>query len=123
MRDLYMKNGQGFVLVYSIVSRSTFEDLNEIREHILRIKDNAKVPMILVGNKSDLRDTSNSLQVSTAEAEQRAQSWGIPFLEVSAKRRINVDEVFFKLVRLINQSDAAKQQASKSKKKKKCIVL
>ena len=27
MRDLYMKNGQGFVLVYSITAQSTFNDL------------------------------------------------------------------------------------------------
>ena len=39
MRDLYMKNGQGFVLVYSITSQSTFNDLSELRDQILRVKD------------------------------------------------------------------------------------
>ncbi|RXG56146.1 Ras-related protein Rap-1b [Armadillidium vulgare] len=38
MRDLYMKNGQGFVLVYSITSQSTFNDLQDLREQILRVK-------------------------------------------------------------------------------------
>ena len=51
MRDLYMKNGQGFVLVYSIIALGTFNDLPEMREQILRVKDTNKVPMILVGNK------------------------------------------------------------------------
>lgn len=38
MRDLYMKNGQGFVLVYSITAQSTFNDLTDLREQILRVK-------------------------------------------------------------------------------------
>ncbi|KAA0192545.1 hypothetical protein HAZT_HAZT002097 [Hyalella azteca] len=38
MRDLYMKNGQGFVLVYSITAQSTFNDLSDLREQILRVK-------------------------------------------------------------------------------------
>lgn len=39
MRDLYVKNGQGFVLVYSITSQATFNDLNEFYDRIMRIKD------------------------------------------------------------------------------------
>ncbi|CAJ0600960.1 unnamed protein product [Cylicocyclus nassatus] len=56
MRDLYMKNGQGFVLVYSITAQSTFNDLMDLRDQILRVKDTDEVPMILVGNKCDLED-------------------------------------------------------------------
>ncbi len=43
MRDLYMKNGQGFVLVYSIIAQSTFNDLPDLREQILRVKDKDEV--------------------------------------------------------------------------------
>jgi len=50
MRDLYMKNGCGFLLVYSITSQSTFVDLREIREQILRVKDTDNVPLILIGS-------------------------------------------------------------------------
>ena len=45
MRDLYMKNGQGFVLVYSITAQSTFNDLHDLREQILRVKDTDAVSM------------------------------------------------------------------------------
>ena len=45
MRDLYMKNGQGFILVYSITSQATFNDLVELREQILRVKDTDKVSL------------------------------------------------------------------------------
>ena len=49
-----MKNGQGFVLAYSISSQATFKDLIELRDQILRVKDSLDVPMVLVGNKCDL---------------------------------------------------------------------
>lgn len=47
MRDLYMKNGQGFVLVYSITSQATFNDLADLREQILRVKDQDDVRCIV----------------------------------------------------------------------------
>lgn len=50
MRDLYMKNGQGFVLVYSITSQATFNDLADLREQILRVKDQDDVSQDRVGN-------------------------------------------------------------------------
>lgn len=43
MRDLYMKNGQGFLLVFSITSMVTLNDLHELREQILRVKESDNV--------------------------------------------------------------------------------
>lgn len=54
MRELYMKNGEGFILVYSITSQRSLEDLDPIRQGIIRHKNNSNVPMVLVGNKCDL---------------------------------------------------------------------
>lgn len=45
MRDLYMKNGQGFILVYSITAQTTFSDLTDLREQILRVKDTEEVSL------------------------------------------------------------------------------
>ena len=39
MRDLYVKNGQGFALAYSITAQCIFNDLQDLREQILRVKD------------------------------------------------------------------------------------
>jgi len=118
MRDLYMKNGQGFILVYSITSQSTFNDLQDLREQILRVKDTDKVPMVLTGNKCDLEDD----RVVTKEAGHAlANQWGgITFLETSARKKINVDEVFFDLVRQINRQMPA---ASEKKKKGGCVLI
>ena len=38
MRDLYIRKGDGFVLVYSITDPTTFEDVKCIREQIVRNK-------------------------------------------------------------------------------------
>ena len=54
MREQYMRKGEGFLLVYSIASRQSFEEIMMYRQHILRVKDRDQFPMILVGNKCDL---------------------------------------------------------------------
>ena len=98
MRDLYMKNGQGFVLVYSITSQATFNDLIDIKDQIMRVKDiGTDVPLVLVGNKCDLEDER---AVGKQQGESLAQSFGCTFLETSAKLEVNVNEVkktFFSL--------------------------
>lgn len=100
MRDLYMKNGQGFVLVYSITAQSTFNDLMDLREQILRVKDTEDVPMILVGNKCDLEDER---VVGKDQGQSLARSFNCSFLETSSKAKINVQEVFYDLIRQINR--------------------
>ena len=41
-----MKNGQGFVLVYSITAQSTYNDLVDLRDTILKVKDTADVSFL-----------------------------------------------------------------------------
>jgi Ras-related protein Rap-1B len=108
MRELYMKTGQGFLLVFSITSLSSLTELHELRDQILRIKDTTAVPIVLVGNKSDLEDDR---AVSRARAFQVSQSWGrVPYYETSARRRANVDEVFRDLCRQIIRRDMEMQK-------------
>lgn len=118
MRDLYMKNGQGFALVYSITAQSTFNDLEDLRDQILRVKDTDNVPMVLVGNKCDLEDER---VIGKDQGNQRAKQWGCSFIESSAKAKINVSEIFFSLVRQINESTP--DTTKKEKKKSKCSLL
>lgn len=90
MRDLYMKNGQGFVLCYSITSQSTFNDLMDLYEQILRVKDTQEVHLVLVGNKCDL---DNERVVGRELGQSLARTFNCAFLETSAKAKINVNEV------------------------------
>jgi small GTP-binding protein len=109
MRELYMKTGQGFLLVFSITSMTSLHELAELREQIIRIKDDMRVPIVLVGNKSDLEEDR---AVSRARAFAVSQSWGgCPYYETSARRRANVDEVFTDLCRQIIMKDMADAHA------------
>ncbi|TVY57759.1 Ras-related protein RSR1 [Lachnellula cervina] len=102
-RELYMKTGQGFLLVFSITSQSSLYELQELREQIIRIKDDDNVPIVIVGNKSDLEEDR---VVSRSKAFAVSQSWGnAPYYETSARRRANVDEVFIDLCRQIIRKD------------------
>lgn len=49
-----MRTGEGFLIVYSIDSRSSFEEIQQYHNQILRVKDKDSFPMILVANKCDL---------------------------------------------------------------------
>lgn len=98
-----MKTGQGFLLVFSITSLSSLQELTDLREQIMRIKDDPNVPIVLVGNKCDLEDDR---AVSRARAFAISQSWGnAPYYETSARRRANVDECFRDLCRQIIRKD------------------
>ncbi|KAG7244844.1 hypothetical protein INR49_029863, partial [Caranx melampygus] len=113
MRDLYMKNGQGFALVYSITAQSTFNDLQDLREQILRVKDTEDVPMILVGNKCDLEDER---VVGKEQGQNLARQWNhCAFLESSAKSKINVLDIFYDLVRQINRKTPVEKKKAKKK--------
>jgi len=125
MRDQYMRTGQGFLCVYAITSRSSFDEIASFREQILRVKDKDKVPMIIVGNKCDLE---SERQVTTGEGQDLAKSFGAPFMETSAKARINVEEAFYQLVREIRkdlngEGKAGGKKSGKDKKKAGCSLF
>ncbi|PQE15777.1 transforming p21b protein [Rutstroemia sp. NJR-2017a BBW] len=85
IQELYMKTGQGFLLVFSITSQSSLNELSDLREQIIRIKDDENVPIVIVGNKSDL---DQDRMVSRQEAFTVSQNWGnAPYYETSARRR------------------------------------
>lgn len=123
MREQYMRTGEGFLLVYSITSRQSFEEIMTFQQQILRVKDKDYFPIIVVGNKCDLekeRAVSEEggfpgpasacrgrmwLTVLSffTEGEALARQFGCKFIETSAKSRINVENAFYDLVREIRR--------------------
>merc|ERR1712122_279839 len=101
----------GFVLVYSITAQSTFNDLTDLREQILRVKDAEDIPMVLVGNKCDLEDER---VVGKDQGMNMARQFGCcTFMETSAKAKIGVSDVFYDLVRRINKTAPSRRTKSK----------
>lgn len=119
---LHNREGQGFVLLYSIASRETFERIEVYYQRMLRVKTEPPV-FILVGNKCDVARR----EVSREEGERRAQALGCQFFETSAKTAYNVEKVFLTLVRLlrVEQHPAATDVSEKSKRKLKlrCVLM
>ncbi|KAK8383160.1 hypothetical protein O3P69_011585 [Scylla paramamosain] len=106
MRDLYIRNGQGFVVVYSMTNHQTFQDIKGMKEQITRVKNTDRVPILLVANKVDLE---HQREVVTADGMALAHMWGCPFIEASAKNRYNVNEVFAEIVREMNVNPGKKE--------------
>lgn len=104
MRDLYMKTGQGFLLVFSITSPSSLNEIAGLRDEIIRIKDDENVPIVICGNKADLEEHR---AVPRARGFEVSQRWGAPYYETSARNKTNVDEVFIDLSRqMLRREDA-----------------
>lgn len=120
-----MKNGDGFILVYSIISRATFNDMPDLRQQILNVKDKDDVPMVLVGNKCDME---SHRQVSRDEGAKLAQKWGplASFYETSAKNNIYVSDVFKDLAARIlegRDEDGKGKKKRSAGKSKQCTLF
>lgn len=95
----------GFVLVYAINSRQSFDVVKAVYEKILDNFGNVPVtsggshthiPVVLVGNKQDLQHIER--EVPMAEGKRLADSWNGIFLETSAREHRQVEEIFGKLL-------------------------
>lgn len=51
MREQYMRNGRGFLLVYSVTDVRSFEEAPKLFNQVLRVKDKTEYPVLLVANK------------------------------------------------------------------------
>lgn len=92
MREQYMRKGDGFMLVYSVTDKQSYENIVNFHTQILRVKDRDSYPMLLVANKVDL---VHLRKVSTESGKEMAQKLGTPYIETSAKDPpLNVDAAF-----------------------------
>jgi len=109
MRDLYIRNSEAFIIVYSVTSHQTFQDIKNMQEQIIRVKGTDRVPILLVGNKIDLEHLR---EVSTLEGMGLAHQWSSPFLEASAKNKSNVIDIFVEVVREMNYNQQKRPPSS-----------
>lgn len=124
MREQYMRTGDGFLLVYSVVDRRSYANLEYFHTQILRVKDRDSYPMLLVANKIDL---VHNRKVTLAEGLALAAKLKIPYIETSAKDPpVNVDAAFHQIVRFIRSqpSDLTKLKEKKKRTpRKNCLLM
>lgn len=129
MQRLSISKGHAFILVYSITSRQSLEELKPIYEQICQIKgDIENIPIMLVGNKND---ENQNREIESSEGEAMAKKWKCAFMETSAKTNHNVKELFQELLNLEKRRTVSlqidgkksKQQKRKEKLKGKCVVM
>ncbi|XP_064624267.1 GTP-binding protein Di-Ras2-like isoform X1 [Lineus longissimus] len=128
MQRLSISKGHAFILVFSITSRQSLEELKPIYNEVLEIKGDVDgIPIMLVGNKCD----ENAREVTEREGNELAKKWSCAFLETSAKTNHNVKELFQELLQLEKrrtmslqlETKKSKAQKRKEKLKGKCVVM
>ena len=126
-RDQYIRISDGYLIVYSITSMTSFFETNEIREQIYGALDkdaSEHIPIALVGNKCDLE---SERQVPTDEAKRLAEEWNVLFFETSAKDNINITETFQALVKDViahkAQRSTEQEVTPQQTRRKKCSLF
>ena len=120
MRYDWIKNADGILLIYSIDNLASIIQLQYIMDEIFRTKN---IPIILAGNKCDLKER----KVTKLQGLELAKQWNVPFYETSAKTLINNKIIFFEMIKLITKqrrnNEIIRANTIKSKKKNKCYIL
>ncbi|KAH7928756.1 ras-domain-containing protein [Leucogyrophana mollusca] len=125
LRRLYIREASCFFIVYSVASRSSFENVATIYQEVFRTKDPKLYPAIIVGAKCDLADSDR--EVSTSEGRHLAEVLGCEFIETSAKEDHNVTEAFTSVVRLFMSRNPPQSVVRRSSPPRRhtarCVVI
>ncbi|CAH0555893.1 unnamed protein product [Brassicogethes aeneus] len=126
MQRLSISKGHAFILVYSVCSRQSLEELRPIWEVLRELKgpDTSQIPIMLTGNKCD--ESAELREVTTSEGQAQATEWGVSFMETSAKTNHNVKQLFQELLNLEKSRNVSLQVGGKATSrvvKEKCELM
>ena len=96
----YYKNSVCACIVYDISNQSSFKSVQGWIDDCVK-QTSKKVLLLLIGNKSDLKDMR---EVSYEEGEEFAKSHKMIFLETSAKTGYNISKIFEQSVLQIDKN-------------------
>ena len=121
-----IKITDGFLLVFSVNNRKSFELINYWYDSIKDVIDIKRKVIILIGNKIDLPNR----EVTNAEAVSFAKSKNIKYFETSAKTGFGIKEAFRELYQEIydlfksskekTENNIDLNEGNKDKKESKC---
>ncbi|MFX1258844.1 MAG: Rab family GTPase, partial [Promethearchaeota archaeon] len=96
LRKLYLEGANGAIVMYDTTQRKTYDKLIEWINSFQEAREGE--PMILVGNKSDLKD---NVKVETKEAKGFAEKNKMDFITTSAKTGDNVEKAFKEIIKKV----------------------
>ena len=99
----WVREADAFMVMYAIENERTFKHVNKIMQTLWRWRDGERIDLILVGNKMDL--PTSERQVTYKMGKELADTWGKPFIEISAKTGENVREAFEILVKEVKRPE------------------
>ncbi len=102
IRENFMKGARGALLVFDLTRKRTFIKLSDWLQALE--KGAGTIPMVLIGNKSDLLD---SRFVEPDEAKAFAENNGIAYYETSAKENWNIENIFKTMTNIILEKEKA----------------
>ena len=123
MLDTWINSADGFILVYSIDNKESFESIKTKFERISKLKVDKKVSVVVAGNKCDLEENR---KVKRDDVENFCNKNKINFLETSALKTINVREAFLCVARGLLEIQFPEKYSKKgdnSERKKKCYCF
>ena len=96
LRHSYIRQANGFMLVYAIDDRDSFDKVKYFYDEIKKYSNDPDIPIILCGNKVDFEEKR---VVAKSEGEKLAQELNVSFYETSALANENIKEAFEDIAR------------------------
>ncbi|KAH9872734.1 GTP-binding protein [Plenodomus biglobosus] len=103
----------GYLIVYSVASKQSFEMARIIRDKILNHLAVDWIPLVIVGNKSDLRPEQR--QVTPEDGKALAAEFKCAWTEASARYNENVQKAFELMIQEVEKSQNPGEPAGGSK--------
>ena len=122
MRYRYYQSCDGFVLVYSVIDRSSLETIDELYNDIMTARGDSKpIKCIIAGNKADMKREDS---IPIEEAQVLGNKFHCKVLETSAKTALNITELFETLINdLLNLNNSNANSNGASDKEGGCCSI
>ena len=101
MRETYMRQGDGFLLVFAVDDPSSFDEIEVLKKDIYLTKNRNDVPIVICANKVDLPE--KNWQIEPEDFKEYSKQYNIPIVETSARNCQNIIESFELIVKMMRK--------------------
>ena len=91
----YYKGAKGALIVYDVTNKISYDNVDKWCNE-LRIKGSKNISIVMIGNKTDLKD---NIVVNSEMSKEKANLLQVPVMETSALDASNVKEAFYLLIK------------------------